>query len=139
MGNSRSSDHLSPPYLNCSRDIFLTLESHGEWLESGGSTYHTFLLSIRYQRYQWKISKRFQDILQLDEELFRLFPEKLNLMKVPRKYSKLFWDHNNNLLQQRGNDITNYLQRILDDQELLHSRPTKDFLGIGEVIYYFLP
>lgn len=137
MGNNRSSENISIP-LNSLREVFITVESYREWPEdSGKSNYNTFLLSIRYQRYYWKMNKRFYEIIQLDEDLYSLFPDKMDLMKVPKKYPKLFWEHNNDLLKQRSNDIANYLQRILDNKELFHSRPVKDFLGIGEVIYSF--
>jgi hypothetical protein len=132
MGNQRSSEHLQIP-VNPNREVFVIFDSYHHWSGESRHTHHSFLFIIRYQRYEWKISKRYREIVKLDDDLYNFAPEKLELIKVPRKYPKILWSHDDPLLLLRGQDIAIYLQMILDDHELWNSRIVKEFLWIGEV------
>lgn len=132
MGNERSSEYFQFP-VNPKREVFVIFDSHHHWSGGSRSTHHSFVFVIRYQRYEWKISKRYREIRRLDDDLYNSFPTKLDLIKVPRKYPKIFWNHDDPLLMLRGKDIASYLQVILDDRELWNSRIVKEFLWIGEV------
>lgn len=133
MGNERSSEYLATPE-NPNRLIFVSFESFRNWpAESYSRRYDSFIFIIKYQRYYWTISKRFSEILSLDSRLAKEFPEKLERIKCPRKYRKIFWTHNEALLTRRANDIVAYLQTLLDDQEIFESHHMKEFLEIGQV------
>jgi hypothetical protein len=119
--------------VNQNREVFVIFRSYHHWSGESKHIHHSFLFVIRYQRYEWKVSKRYSEIIQLDDDLYDSFPEKLELIKVPRKYPKILWSHDDPLLSLRGQDIAIYLQMILDDRELFASRIMKEFLGIGEV------
>lgn len=137
MGNERSSEYLVTPE-NPNRIIFVSFESFRSWpAESYGRRYDSFIFIIKYQRFYWKISKRFSDVLALDSRLAKHFPEKIDRIKCPRKYRKIFWTHNEALLTRRANDLVAYLQTLLDDKEIFESEWMREFLEIGEVISLF--
>lgn len=133
MGNERSSEYLSTPN-NPDRLIFISFESFRHWpAESYRSRFNSFNFIIKYQRYYWTISKRFSDIITLDSKLLERFPEKIDRIKCPRKYRKLFWAHTDELLTRRAKDLVAYLQTILDDREIFESNIVQEFLEIGQV------
>ena len=133
MGNERSSEFLSKPE-NSNRIVFVSFESFRNWpAESYNRRYDSFSFIIKYQRYYWTISKRFSEILTLDSRLLKKFPEKIDRLKCPRKYRKIFWTHNEALLTRRANDIVAYLQTLLDDKEIFESNEMRVFLEIGQV------
>jgi hypothetical protein len=138
MGNQRSSDNFREK-LNPSRVIFVRYESCYRWTTgpnenlSSSNAYVTHQFLLRYGRYEWRVSKRFREIIHLDQNLYQIFPEKLERIKVPQKYPKLFRVHDESLLRLRGRDIAIYLQTLLDDQEIFQLRIMKEFLRIGEV------
>jgi hypothetical protein len=148
MGNQRSSDNFRQK-PNPSRVFFVVYESSHKWSKSSGSNqnssspsssssssssdYDSHQYLLRYGRYQWRINKRFREIVDLDYQLYQEFPEKLELIKVPQKYPKFFRPHDENLLLLRGRDIGIYLQILVDDQVIFQSRILKEFLRIGQV------
>jgi hypothetical protein len=133
MGNQRSSEYLTCPE-NANRVIFISFDKFRNWpSESYNRRYHSFTFIVKYQRYFWTISRRYSDLVTLDQRLLRRFPEKIDRIKCPRKYRKLFWSHTDELLTRRARDMVAYLQRILDDPDIFHSDIVREFLEIGEV------
>jgi hypothetical protein len=133
MGNERSSEYLTIPENN-DRMVFLSYDTFRSWPgESYHSRFHSYTFIVKYQRYFWTISKRFSEVVTLDSKLLKKFPEKINRIKCPKKYRKLFWSHTDELLARRAQDIVAYLQRVLDDEEIFASDIMKEFLELGKV------
>jgi hypothetical protein len=86
MGNQRSSEYLSTTD-NADRRVFVSFVSYKSWpAESYNARYDAYTFLIKYQRYRWTISKRFSEIMSLDNDLYDEFPEKIDKIKRPRKY-----------------------------------------------------
>jgi hypothetical protein len=131
MGNERSSEYLSIPENN-DRIVFLTFDNFRSWPgESFHGRFHSYTFIVKYQRYFWTISKRFNEIIALDSKLLKKFPEKINRIRCPKKYRKMFWSHTDELLARRAKDMVAYLQRVLDDEEIFASDIMKEFLELG--------
>lgn len=84
------------------------------------------------------IDKRFSEILSLEKKLKKVFPSHMNRLSKfrPVKYTKMFWNHDAQLLQKRGKAILRYLQLIFKENEMLLSHPSREFLEIGKTSFH---
>ena len=135
MGIARSSDNLVVLDLP-TRTVFIQFERYvSQEAERYNSKHHRYIFSIKYRRYYWQISRRFSDIVTLDNRLNRPYRHQhlmVNILRPP-KFNKFFWSHDDALLTRRGRSMAAYLQNVVDVPELFEEKIVRIFLELGKV------
>lgn len=134
MGSNTSREHDTIPKIDGSYAFVQFVNFRKNWSSDFiGSNYCSFGLMIKYQRYRWMIHSRFSDIVSLDESLVKSYPSIMQNIKRPKKFG---WRSVTDvMLSKRGEDIANYLQNILNIQEIFLCLEIQEFLGISQVLY----
>ena len=138
MGNSRSSDNLVIKDLP-TRTVFVQFDRYiTQEAERYNSKHERYIFTIKYLRYYWQISRRFNDIVTLDNRLNRPYRHQQIMANIlrPPKFNKLFWSHNEALLLRRGRCMAAYLQSIVDIPELFEEKIVRIFLEVGKVFNF---
>lgn len=126
MGNKVSRYNIDD---NPNRKVFVEFKN---WrIEESGyfGPYVVFVFEFRYQRYEWKIEMRFNELIRLDRRLNREFPAELSQIQRPQKFNKWFWSQDEKFLIERSKIMTKYLQELLDIEPVINSNTARSLIG----------
>ena len=128
MGLRASIESIGPDQECETRLLFIAFDSLNRYPESV-----VYRFTLRYQRYRWYIIRRFSEFKTLDSSLRREFPNEMAVLPMPKKFSKIFWSHDDNFLKTRGDNLKKYLVLVVDKlgEKAFTSIVLKKFLEIG--------
>lgn len=131
MGN-KNSHSLAAVSENPNRKVFITFNSYRTVESSFFGTYEVYRFTIRYQRYEWSIDLRFNEIARIDKRLLIDYPSIVTSINRPQKINKILWNHDKNFLDKRATAMCCYLQDILDQPQIfLESKLFRETLRIS--------
>lgn len=128
MGNSKSVDLMIRDHPD--RDIFVTYKEMN-LINGMVGRYMNYTFVVRYQRYNWNVYLRYNDLVQLDKVLLNKFSEEMEPVIRPRKYNKIIWNHDKQFLEERARLMTKYLQDLVDRPVLCENRFLRKLLNIS--------
>lgn len=133
MGNKSSRDAYAIAD-NPNRRAFVTFKSR-RLIGEGMMAYIVFTFTVRYQRFEWDVSFRYHNLVQLDKALIKQFPEEMANLIQPTKHNKMFFTHDQSFLETRSRMITKYLQEILDKEGIIDFLPVRILLESSQVSF----
>jgi hypothetical protein len=137
MGNN-SSPALSaaPPHLLLIRVQFHEFREINGNLTNTRLPYILFIFTISYQRYSWRLSKRFSEIKSIRRYLSQsLFSEFVQQIPFPKNLFRI--QSQPNKLLERGQLIAHFLEAVGSQEEILRDAQFRRFLEIGTVSQLF--
>jgi hypothetical protein len=98
--------------------------------------YILFIFTISYQRYSWRLSKRFSEIKSIRRYLSQsLFSEFVQQIPFPKNLFRI--QNQPNKLLERGQLIAHFLEAVGSQEEILRDAQFRRFLEIGTVSRLF--
>lgn len=140
MGTSPSAT-ISPPPPNENRLIFVKYDSNYSYVGRVFTTNFVYKFIIRYQRFQWYITKRYSEFVRLDIRLRYEAASSMAKINSPPKAGQFFGTGKPEFLARRGVQLQNYLQEVIDEygSDVLKCITLKYFLEIGNVSFVYVP
>ena len=120
MGNSIDLSQHQTIEENEERDIFISLLSITKVNAESVFSYDVFNFTVKYKRFRWEISRRYKELVALDKQLRKKFPDpngKLFQLLRPSEFKTFFSSANNSdpkFIQERGRLMHKYIQGICD-------------------------
>ena len=114
MGNTTATLEEVVVHDNANRRAFVRYQSYHHHQKGLFGSYVEFNFKIPYLRWNFNIGFRYNDLLKLEKQLVRHFPNEMMTVERLSKANKFFKQHDNRFLEHRSKVMTRFLQHVID-------------------------